>query len=469
MTEPPAPTAEPTPPPAASPARHTLGEVIRALGRPRVALMLALGFSSGLPFLLTAGTLGYWLRDYGISLKAIGFVAWVGFAYSFKFLWAPIVDRTDVPLLGRFGRRRGWMLLTQVTVGLGLVAMALIGPQGGVGALGFAALIVAVASATQDIVVDALRIESARDEEELGLFSAAFQLGYRIAIIVADALILFVANHFGWPLSYGLMAVLMGVGLLATLSIRPTQASDAVIEAKAAEAPIWSPRGLFDAVAGPFIAFFKEFGWLAVLLLTMISLYRLPEFAMGPMAAPFYHDLGLSKDLVGGVRGSFGLAGSLIGIAVGGFIAARLGRVQALVVGGVLQALAISGFAILSVQPPTPGLFAAVMFGDNFGVSIAGVALVTYMSSLTSLGYTATQYALLTSAYTWIGKLLKGFSGAAVEALQARGLTLLQAYGAFFLGCGLIGIPSILLCLWLGVIQRRQAGSASDSAPVRTS
>ncbi len=439
-------------PPSAPPRslRQRLSEAVAALRRPRVLVMLLLGFSSGLPFLLTAGTFGYWLRDAGTSLKAIGFLSWVGFAYSFKYLWAPFIDRLDAPLVGKWlGRRRGWMLLTQLLVAGGLLAMALTTPAAGLAVIGAAALVVAFASATQDIVVDAWRIEAAQTSEELGLLSSGYQLGYRVAIIVSDALILIFANHFGWAPSYMLMALLMGVGVLATLRAVEPERADAVLDAKSASAPLWTPRGLYDAVIGPFVAFCKAHGSLAVLMLLFITLYRLPEFVMGPMATPFYHDLGLSKDVVGMVRGSIGLIASFAGIVVGGLAVAWLGAFRGLILGGVLQGLAVASFALLAVYGGDPRLFGAVMGFDNFGVSVAGVALVTYMSSLTSLGYTATQYALLSSTYAMFGKFLKGFSGAAVEGLQAQGHSLMQAYALFFVGAGAIGIPAILLCLLL--------------------
>ena len=440
-----------THPSAAKPSKRASSkDVLRALSRPRVLVMLLLGFSSGLPFLLTAGTFGYWLRDSGTSLKAIGFLSWVGFAYSFKFLWSPVIDRVDAPLVGRWlGRRRGWMLIAQVAVMAGLLAMAVLTPTAGLAAIGGAALVVAFASSTQDIVVDAWRIEAADTSEELGLLSSAYQLGYRVAVLVSDALILILANHFGWPFSYVVMAALMGIGVLATLKATEPKQADAVLEAKAAEAPLWTPRGFFDAVVGPFLAFFKAYGAMALLMLLFISLYRLPEFVMGPMATPFYHDLGLSKDVVGGVRGSFGLLGSFAGIAAGGLAVARLGSFKGLILGGVLQAAAIASFALLAVYGGDPRLFAAVMTADNFGVSVAGVALVTYMSSLTTLGYTASQYALLSSTYAMIGKFLKGFSGAVVEGLVAQGHTLMQAYALFFVGAGAVGLPAIVLCILL--------------------
>ena len=454
------PPSQPAPP-TAKPRKPGIGDVFRALRQPKIAIMLALGFSSGLPFFLTAGTLGYWMRDEGLTLKAIGFLSWVGLAYSFKFLWSPLIDRLNAPWLGRrLGRRRGWILVAQVVIGAGLLAMAAIGPRHGLLALGVAALTVAFASATQDIVVDAWRIEAADTNEELGLLSSAYQLGYRIAVITSDALILFAANHLGWPISYALMAVLMLIGVAATLKATEPEGADEVLREKSAEAPLWTARGLFDAVVGPFLAFFRTWGWVGLLMLVFISLYRLPEFVMGPMATPFYHDLGISKDMVGAVRGTIGLVASFLGIAAGGLMVARAGYIRGLILGGILQAVAIASFAILAVYGGDPRLFAAVMFFDNFGVSAAGVALVTYMSSLTSLGYTATQYALLSSAYAIVGKFLKGFSGAVVDSLQAQGHTLMESYALFFVGAGAIGLPAILLCLWLaampGKLQRNR-------------
>jgi PAT family beta-lactamase induction signal transducer AmpG len=227
-----------------------------------------------------------------------------------------------------------------------------------------------------------------------------------------------------------------------------------VSEEKERKAPLWTPSGFFDAVAGPFTAFFRAHGWLAFLMLGAISLYRLPDFVMGPMANPFYHDIGLSKEMVGAVRGSIGLIATFAGIAVGGFCALKLGYMRALIIGGLLQAVAIAAYASLAFMSPSLMLFAAVMAGDNFSISFAGVALVAYMSSLTSLGYTATQYALLSSTYAWMGKILKGFSGAAVESLSAS-YGLVHAYGVFFIVCGLTGVPAVILFAVLGFWHRR--------------
>jgi MFS transporter, PAT family, beta-lactamase induction signal transducer AmpG len=429
--------------------------VLASLGQPKVAVMLALGFSSGLPFFLSGNTLGYWLRDEGTTLQAIGFLSWVGLAYSLKFLWAPVVDRLDAPIFARFGRRRSWMLLTQAFVAAGLVGLSLTGPRHGLTIVGAFAVLVAFASSTQDIVIDAWRIEAASDSDELGLLSAAYQLGYRAAILVTDALILISATHLGWPVSYTMMAVLMGIGVAATLAAIEPRRSEAADSSRVPKR-LSSVRGFADAVVGPFVEFFRAHGWVAFLMLAMISLYRLPEFLMGPMANPYYHDLGLSKDTVGAVRASIGLAGSLLGIAAGGVSAVRLGYVRTLVLGIIMQSAVVALFAILAYTGPNVRVFAAVMVTDNFGAAFAGVALVTYMSSLTSAGYTATQYALLSSAYTYVGKFAKGFSGVIVESL-AHGRTLLEGYALFFIAAGLLGIPALILCLLLVRVSPRRS------------
>jgi PAT family beta-lactamase induction signal transducer AmpG len=437
---------------------------LRAYAEPRAFAMLLLGFSSGLPFLLTGNTLGFWLRDEGTTLAAIGFLSWVGLAYSLKFLWAPLIDRLDAPLFGRLGRRRGWMLLAQLLVGLGLFGMAMVGPRGGLTALGIFALLTAFASSTQDIVVDAWRIETAENSDELGLLSAAYQFGYRAAMLLTDALILIAAAHLGWQVSYSLMAVLMAVGVNATLKATEPARAEAVMTEKQRATPLLSPRGFFDAVVGPFSAFFKTYGAVGLLMLGMISLYQLPNFVSGPMLNPFYHDIGVSKDAVGTIRGSVGLPFSLLGIAAGGISAVRFGYVKTLIAGAILQGLSIAVYAVLAYSGGDLVTFAAVMAADSFGISFAGVALVTYMSSLTSLGYTATQYALLSSTYAYLGKFLKGFSGVAVEALTP-GRTLMDAYAIFFVASGAICLPAVILCLFLATKQRPNLVSEQRPSP----
>jgi PAT family beta-lactamase induction signal transducer AmpG len=434
--------------------RRTLRDVVASLRQPKVAVMLMLGFSSGLPFFLTGNTLGYWLRDEGTTLAAIGFLSWVGLAYSLKFLWAPVIDRVDAPGFGRLGRRRGWMIVSQLLVAAGLLGLSAIGLKSGLATVGVLALVVAFASSTQDIVVDAWRIEAASDADELGLLSAAYQLGYRLAVLITEAVILIAANHWGWRISYAAMAALMVVGVYATLAAAEPLRAKKVFESKTGTDRLTSGRGFLDAVVGPFREFFRVYGWVALLMLAMISFYQLPEYVMGPMANPFYHDLGLSKDAVGAVRASIGLVATLLGIAAGGFSALRFGYMRTLIAGVVLKILVIANFATMAYVGPDVRVFGAVILADNFGIGFAGVALVTYMSSLTSIGYTATQYALLSSAYTYVGKFAKGFSGVMVERL-ATGRTLLEGYALFFIGAGLLGIPALILCLVLARASRQ--------------
>lgn len=532
------------------------------MSNPRVAGMAALGFSSGMPFMLTGATFGYWLRDEGTELTAIGFLSWVGLAYTFKVFWAPMVDKVRLPVLGALGQRRSWAILVQVIIALALLAMAMVGPHGpgGLAVMGAFALVVAFASATQDIAIDAWRIEEAKDADELGTFTSAYQLGYRIALLITDALILVFANHLGWPISYSIMALLMGVGLLATLRMpepkletRPvnltglgaatgsaagSRTTATIIFIIAALlcwllpfAPKWkwlemfavlgvastfgtafasvslalatgvflkiqytwlagaaliavtvlaafygaiagqdiiggaplfwptvlclvgaalaAPPRIFDAFMGPLLEFFRHHGWFAIVMLLMISVYRLPEFVIGPVAGPFYSDLGLSKDVVGGVRASVGLFASIGGIAMGGIAVATLGFQRTLIIGAVLQGLGVAAFALLAYTGPNIGVFSFAMAADNFCYAFAGVALITYMSSLTSVGYTATQYALLSSLYTLFGKFLKGFSGAVVDGFQASGRTLMESYALFYVGAGLIALPALVLCVVL--------------------
>jgi PAT family beta-lactamase induction signal transducer AmpG len=427
--------------------RYTLREYLN----PRVLVMLALGFSSGLPFVLVGNTFGYWLRDEGTTLAAIGFLSWVGIAYSLKFLWAPLLDRVALPGLKRLGQRRGWIAAMQVVIGLGLMAMALSGTSHGLVMLGICALVVAFASSTQDIAIDAWRIESARDKDELGLLTSGYTIGYRCALLMSEAVILPIAQRIGWNSAYIAYGAVMLVAILATvLAAEPVQ-GQRVLDAKGAEAPLWTPRGLLDAIIGPFIAFFRTFGPSALLILAAISLFQLPNFVSGPMYNPMYVDLGLTKDVVGAVRGSVGLVGVFLGVAAGGILTLRLGLMPAVIVGCLGQML---GTALYGVLPYAhdPLSFAVVMGLDNFAIAMAGVTLVAYMSSLTSLGYTATQYALLSSTYAWAGKILKGFSGEVVEALSAH-VGLMNAYALFFAGCGAIGIPALIL---FALLARRQ-------------
>ncbi len=427
------------------------GAVLRALGRPKVAVMLGLGFSSGLPFLLIGNMLSYWLGDAHVNLALIGYLSWVGLAYSLKFVWGAVVDALPAPLFGRLGRRRGWMISTQLGVGAGLFGMAASDPHLRLAALTGFALLVAFAAATQDVVIDAWRIEAATDAEELDLLTASYKLGYQVAIILTTSVLLLMASAIGWAASYACFAASVAIGLLSTALAREPTAADRALREKTR----WSPQRALDVVVGPFVAFFRQWGPMALLILLTVSAYHLSDYLRGPVINPFYVQVGLSKAAVAFVRLAVGLPTTVLGIAAGGLFAARFGHMPALILGAVLQPLAVAAFGLLAFTGPNLPVFCGLMAFDDFCMNVAGVALIAYMSTLTQLGYTATQYALLTSALAWTGKLLKGWSGAVVLHLQ-HGRDLLHAFALFFCGAGALGLVALLLCLALAWAERRR-------------
>jgi PAT family beta-lactamase induction signal transducer AmpG len=260
---------------------------------------------------------------------------------------------------------------------------------------------------------------------------------------MSDAIILIIAARIGWNASYILYGCIMAIGLLATFFAAEPSDADRVMAEKEERGPLWTGRGLFDAIAGPFIAFFRTHGVMALTMLVAITLFQLPNFVSGPMYSPMYVDVGLTKTMVGVTRSSFGIVGVYLGVAAGGYLPLRLGLTPALLIGGALQIIGTMLYAIVPYAHD-PATFAAIMLADNFGIAVAGITLIAYMSSLTSLGYTATQYALLSSVYALGGKFLKGFSGGVVEAMTPH-FGLMNAYALFFIGCGVIGVPSLLL------------------------
>jgi PAT family beta-lactamase induction signal transducer AmpG len=424
--------------------------------------MTALGFAAGLPFLLTGNTLGAWLRAEGTELAAIGFLSGVGLAYSFKFLWAPLLDSVRLPLIGRLGKRRSWIIFAQSGVIAGLVAMTAIGPQGGLVLFGAFALVVAFSSATQDIAIDAWRIEASRTDAELGLMSAAYQLGYRVAMIITNALIFNLAARTGWEFSYALMAVLMGVGLAAALLASEPSIDDSAVagsSARSGATQLWSRRGLYDAMVGPFVVFFKAHGNIALLLLVAISLYRLPDFIMGPMVNPFYLDLGLSPDAIGAMRAGVGIWATVAGVAAAGYCAVRLGFVTTLVLGAFLSPASNLGLTMMAFLGSDLWIFGVALSLENFSEGFSGTALIAWMSSLTTFGFAATQYALLSSFYALPGKFLKLISGVAVEWLETI-MGLIPAYGVFFACTAAIGVPSVLITIWAGRVHARALAEA---------
>jgi PAT family beta-lactamase induction signal transducer AmpG len=303
------------------------------------------------------------------------------------------------------------------------------------------------------VVVDAWRIEIAEDGEELDLLTASYKLGYQIAIILSGTLILGMAEGIGWQASYAVFGGFMLVGLASTLIAREPVRADVAIVARETVRGRFNPMRAVDAVVGPFVSFFGAFGPAALLILLTVSAYHLCDYLRGPVINPFYIAVGLQKPAVMGVRLAVGLPTTFLGIAAGGLFAARFGHMWALIVGGLLQPIAVSAFGLLILTGPNVSVFSGIMAFDDFSMNFSGVALIIYMSTLTSLGYTATQYALLTSALAWTGKFLKGYSGAWVLDLHARGLDMLHAYAFFFVISGLAGVPALLLVVLLGWIR----------------
>jgi MFS transporter, PAT family, beta-lactamase induction signal transducer AmpG len=438
-------------------------EALAAYKHPRVLAMLFLGFSAGLPFMLVFSTLSAWLREVGIERATIGMLSWVGIIYSIKFFWAPVVDRLQLPLLHRlFGRRRSWMLLAQAGIAVGLVNMAHLDPVGHLGAMAALALLVAFSSATQDVAIDAWRIEAVPQSMQ-GVMAAAYQLGYRVAIMVASAGALWIAADFGWTAAYTAMAVMVGIGVVTTLVISEPQPRVAQqVLAQEQRVIDWLERKahwpdslrelgswFVGAVVCPFVDFFTRYGTkLAVLMLAFIASYRLTDFTMGVMANPFYLDVGYTLKEIAAVAKLFGVVSSIVGVVLGGLAVARLGTVKSLAFGSLAVIASNLMFMTLAFQdhPNLTGL-AVVVSADNLAMGIAGTALIAYLSSLTSASYTATQYALFSSMYALPGKLLMGTSGFVVDAV---------GYPWFFVYTSSLGIPALVMLYFLTRQARRQ-------------
>jgi MFS transporter, PAT family, beta-lactamase induction signal transducer AmpG len=417
----------------------------------RIALMLPLGFSSGLPFLLVFSTLSAWLREAGISRTEIGMLSWVALAYSFKFLWAPIVDRYDVPIFASLlGRRRGWMASSQIVVALGLVGIAVSSPQTSLPLTIASALLVAFASATQDVVVDGWRIDVASTERQ-GMMAASYQLGYRLALICAGAGALYIAEFVNWRSAYLAMAALMAVGLIGTL-----------LAPRADESAAREHLPFRAAITEPLADLFRRKGLILIPILALIACFRLPDFVAGVMANPLYIDLGFSKTDIANVSKLYGVWIGIIGAFAGGLALTRLGLWWTLLIGAVIAASSNLMFAWLAAEGARLDLLTLTISFDNFAAGFAGSALIAYMSGLTSPGFAATQYALLSSLYALPGKLIGGASGAVVDA---------YGYPLLFTATAGIGIPLVLLCLivrrdTMKTVEGKEKAAEMTTAPV---
>jgi PAT family beta-lactamase induction signal transducer AmpG len=436
-------------------------QTLRVYLEPASLRMLTLGFSAGLPLLLVLGTLSFRLREAGIDRSTIGYLSWVGLAYGFKWVWAPLVDRLPIPLLTRtLGRRRSWLLLSQAMVVAGLVGMALADPRQTLGPIVWCALAVAFGSATQDIALDAFRIESADSNRQAAL-AASYQTGYRLAMIWAGAGVLWIAaraevvpavaqavvaqsaaaastalatvyQNQAWQTAYFVMAASMAVGIVTVLFSRepaPVQLPPAKNLAE------W----LQGAVVAPFADFLGRYGWQAALILALIAVYRISDVVMGIMANPFYVDMGFTKDEVAAVTKVYGVIMTLAGAFVGGVLSMRFGVMRILMLGAILSALSNLLFAWLAGHGHDVTALIFVVSADNLAGGIASAAFIAYLSSLTNVSYSATQYALFSSMMLLLPKFVAGFSGDYVDT---------HGYAQFFTGTAMLGAP-VLLLVWL--------------------
>ena len=429
--------------PSASPEKTPWRDVWRVYTEAATWRMLLLGFSAGLPLLLVFGTLSFWLREAGIDRTTIGYLSWVGLAYGFKWVWAPLVDRLPIPLLTRLlGRRRSWLLLSQAVIMAALVNMALTDPRLALQPMVWCALAVAFGSATQDIALDAYRIESADTQRQAAL-AAAYQTGYRMAMIWAGAGVLWIAARAevaglasyqpeAWKTAYLVMAASMLLGM-ATVLFSPEPATRALTPAR--NAAEW----LRSALVEPFADFLRRYGKQAALILALIAIYRISDVVMGIMANPFYVDMGYSKDEVAAVTKVYGVIMTLAGAFVGGALAMRYGVMRVLMLGAVLSAASNLLFAWLGTRGHDVNALMFVISADNLSSGIASAAFIAYLSSLTNVNYSATQYALFSSMMLLLPKFLAGYSGKYVDSL---------GYSHFFIATALLGLP-VLLLVWL--------------------
>ena len=415
--------------------------------------MFTLGFSAGLPLLLVLGTLSFWLREAGIDRTTIGYLSWVGLAYGFKWVWAPLVDRMPIPLLTRWlGRRRSWLLLSQLAIMAGLAGMAFNDPQQSLQPVVWCALAVAFGSATQDIALDAFRIESA-DADHQAALAASYQTGYRLAMIWAGAGVLWLATraetaplagvvgvagaaqayqHSAWQFAYLVMAASMLLGVATVLLSREPVHRVLPPARNAAE---W----LRGALVEPFADFLQRYGKHALLILALIATYRISDIVMGIMANPFYVDMGYTKAEVATVTKVYGVIMTLVGAFLGGVLAMRMGVMRVLMLGAILSAATNLLFAWLATQGHNLQGLVLVVSADNLASGIASAAFIAYLSSLTNVNYSATQYALFSSMMLLLPKWLAGFSGRYVDAF---------GYVQFFTTTALLGLP-VLLLVWL--------------------
>ena len=394
--------------------------------------MAGLGFTSGLPYMLIFSTLSIWLRDVGIDLTIIGFFAWISLTYSLKFLWSPLVDRYSVPIFQYFGSRKSWIILMQILIFIFLICLSRADPTRDISYLATFAILIALAGSFQDIAIDAFRIELANIEEQ-GNLAAYYQFGYRAAILTATSFALIYAENYSWSSAYFLMAVLMLLGLIALL-ITPERANHEKKE-----------LSFFENFSEPIKDFVKRFNLFAAsILLLIIATYRLTDIVMGPMANPFYIDMGFSLTEIGSVVKIVALVASIIGLFLGGILIKNFGLYKSLLFGAFAVMISNVFFSIVAISEPNLNLLSIIVFTDSFSAGVVGTVNIAFLTSLVSKKFTATQYALLTSFMMLPGKIFSGFSG--VLAYYFQSITNLEVgWMIFFIFTSILALPAIIL------------------------
>ena len=474
------------------------------LFNPKSLRMLFLGFAAGLPILLIFSTLSVWLFKAGVNRATITLFSWVGFAYSFKFIWTPIVDNLKLPILGKLGHRRSWLLLSQLMIILSLIFISFTDPKTSLICTAIAAIFIAFSSATQDIVLDAFRIESASKNLQ-GALSSMYLTGYRIAMIVAGAGSLWIASFLGteiynqkvWQQVYQIMALLMLFGVLTVFyssepKIKRNIEKNSNQKIKFFIAFLVSLAGfilcylyfkdLFDskdpiinflnefikiifcflifaliifflikikflnkesaknAYAKPVLDFLNRYGSKATSILLLIGLYRISDVVLGVMANVFYIEKGFSIAEIATYSKFFGTIATIVGGVIGGLASVHLGVMRSLFVGALISALSNILFAWLALVTADVKILAFVITADNVASGFAGATFIVYLSALTSIKFTATQYALFSSTMLFLPKLIAGYAGGFVN---------LFGYPTFFIFTAIIGVPVLLLIMWI--------------------
>lgn len=391
--------------------------IIKEIFSKKMLVCLLLGFSSGLPLLLTGGTLKLWLAEAKVDITTIGYFSWVGMMYSLKFIWAPLLDSVA---LNNLGRRRSWMLFMQIGLAISLFFLGQIDPMTSLTMMALVSVVVAFFSATQDIAIDAFRREYL-DENELGLGSTMNMYGYRLAMLVSGGLAVALADHMSWQNVYLVMAILMAFGVVATI-ISPEP-----------QAHLLPKRTFYDSVVGPFKDFLSRDGSLIILL--FVFLFKLGDALSGSMLNPFYKDMGFEKTDIALIAKTFGLASSLVGLFIGGVVIYYVGILSSLWFFGFLQALSTASFALITYTGPQNWALAFAVIFEDISSGMGSAAFVAFMASITNKKYTATQYAILSSIATLGRNFFSGFAGHMVKALD---------WANFFYVCALIAIPGMI-------------------------